>query len=66
MSVKPYGPSIQQAVAKGDVEEMRAVAGQVEEHLAETGNVAAALEALRVEIAKAERRSGSRGARRSS
>jgi hypothetical protein len=54
MSVEPYGPSIQEAVAKGDLEEMRAIARVAEEHVREHGNVAAALEALRVEIAKVE------------
>lgn len=54
-----YGHAIHDAIASGDLDEMRSVAQQAEEHLKETGNVAAALEALRAEIAKAERGGGS-------
>lgn len=54
MSIPPYGPAIREAVAKGDVEEMRRVADDAEQHVKETGNIAAALELLKVEIAKAE------------
>jgi hypothetical protein len=35
---------------------MRAVARQAEEHLKQAGNVSAALEALKLEIAKMERK----------
>lgn len=59
MSAKiPYGPAMHAAIASGDLEEMRAVAREAEEHLKETGDVSVALEALRAEIAKAERGSG--------
>ncbi len=58
MSVLIYGPAIHEACATGDLDEMRKVAQQAEEHLAEAGDVSAALEALRAEIAKAERGSG--------
>lgn len=51
-----YGPAIQEAVASGDVEKMKAVARQAEEHLREWGNVPAALEALKIEIARLERK----------
>lgn len=50
-----YGPAIQEAAASGDLSKMKAVARQAEEHLAEYGDVPAALEALRLEIAKAEK-----------
>lgn len=56
MVVPPYGVAIQEAAASGDLKKMKAVAKQAEEHLAEYGNVSAALEALRLEIAKAERK----------
>jgi hypothetical protein len=52
MDVKPYGLAIQQAIASGDVAKMKAVAKQAEQHLKDYGNVPAALEALRIEIAK--------------
>jgi HPt (histidine-containing phosphotransfer) domain-containing protein len=52
MDVKPYGLAIQQAIASGDVAKMKAVARQAEQHLKEHGNVPAALEALKIEIAK--------------
>lgn len=58
MSIPPYGPAIREAVASGDLEEMRRVANDAEEHLREVGNVAAALELLKSEIAKAERGGG--------
>lgn len=54
MSIPPYGVAIREAVASGDLDEMRRVADLAEEHLKEVGNVAAALEALKLEIAKAE------------
>jgi hypothetical protein len=50
----PYGEAIQQAVASGDVAKMKAVAKDAEAYIAKWGNVPAALEALRLEIAKAE------------
>ena len=53
-----YGVTIHQAVCSGDLAKMRAVAKQAEEHLRQAGNVSAALEALKLEIAKAERKSG--------
>ena len=52
--VKPYGPAIQQAVASGDVRSMKALAKASEKYLSEHGDVSAALELLKVEIAKLE------------
>jgi len=54
MSVPPYGPAMAEAIARGDLEEMREVQRLAEDHLRETGNVSQALELLRVEIAKLE------------
>ena len=56
MTIPPYGVAIREAVTKGDLEEMRRVADAAEEHLKETGDIAAALELLKTEIAKAEQR----------
>jgi Domain of unknown function (DUF1843) len=53
----PYGEAIQQAVASGDLAKMKAVAKAAEEHIARWGNVPAALEALKLEIAKLEAKS---------
>lgn len=49
-----YGVAIREAIASGDVEQMRSVAKEAEEHLQEHGNISAAAEALKVEIQKAE------------
>lgn len=49
-----YGVGIQEACASGDLERMKAVAKQAEEYLQEAGDVPAALEALKIEIAKLE------------
>ena len=53
-SVPPYGPPIQEAIAKGDLAQMKQVAAQAEQHLQQAGDVPAALQALKIEIAKAE------------
>lgn len=53
---KPYGVAIQQAVASGDLAKMKAAAAAAEHHLAQYGNVSAALEALKIEIAKLEKK----------
>jgi hypothetical protein len=53
--VRPYGVAIQQAVASGDLQRMKAAAAAAEKYLSEHGNVSAALEALRIEISKAEK-----------
>ena len=49
-----YGVTIHHCIAKGDLTEMKAVAQQAERHLHEYGDVSAALEALKIEIAKME------------
>lgn len=56
MFVILYGASIHEAVASGDLEKMKAVARQAEEHVREWGNVPAALEALKLEISKLEKK----------
>ncbi|MGD0300693.1 MAG: DUF1843 domain-containing protein [Bryobacteraceae bacterium] len=47
-----YGPPIQEAIAKGDLPRMKQLAAEAEEHLKQAGNVRAALEYLKIEIAK--------------
>lgn len=56
MMVVLYAVGIHEAAASGDLERMKTLARQAEEHLAEYGNVSAALEVLRAEIAKLEQR----------
>jgi hypothetical protein len=53
-SIRPYGVAIQQAIATGDVVRMRQAEKAAEIYLTEHGNVAAALAALKTEIAKLE------------
>jgi hypothetical protein len=53
-SVPPYGPPIQEAIAKGDLAQMKQLAAETERYLQEVGDVPAALQALKIEIAKAE------------
>ena len=55
--VPPYGVAIQEAVASGDLARMKQVARQAEEFITKWGNLPAALEALKLEIAKAEKKS---------
>lgn len=55
-AVPPYGVAIQQAIARGDLAEMKRVAEQAEVYLKEWGDIRGALSALRVEIAKAEQK----------
>jgi hypothetical protein len=52
--VPPYGMAVRSAVASGDVDKMREAYKQGEDYLQEYGNVSAALEALKIEIAKHE------------
>ena len=49
-----YAPAIQQAIAKGDLAEMKAMLGHAEKILKEQGDLSAAIESLRIEIAKLE------------
>jgi hypothetical protein len=51
-----YAVGIHKAAASGDLARMKEVARDAEQHLSEHGNVPAALEALKVEIAKLEAR----------
>jgi hypothetical protein len=53
-AVPPYGPPIQEAIAKGDLARMKQLAADTEAFLQEAGDVPAALELLRIEIAKRE------------
>lgn len=52
--VPPYGVTMRDAVASGDLARMKEAAAEAEEHLREYGDVAAALEVLKFEIAKLE------------
>ena len=55
--VPPYGPPIQEAIAKGDLAKMKQLAAEAEQHLQQAGDVGAALEYLKIEIAKHEHKS---------
>ncbi|AAY59189.1 conserved hypothetical protein [Burkholderia mallei ATCC 23344] len=54
--VTPYGVAIHQAIADGDLAQMKSLRTQAQALLAQQGNLATALELLEVEIAKLERR----------
>jgi uncharacterized protein DUF1843 len=54
MAREPYGPPITDAIARGDVADMKALAAEAERHLRKHGDVRAALEILKVEIARRE------------
>jgi len=56
MPVPPYGIAIQQAVASGDLKQMKQTAAAAEQHLKDHGDVRAALAVLKIEIAKLEHR----------
>lgn len=49
-----YGVGIHRCIVKGDLGEMRALVKEAEQYLLEAGDVSAALELLRMEIAKRE------------
>ncbi|MFL6231509.1 MAG: DUF1843 domain-containing protein [Thermoanaerobaculia bacterium] len=51
-----YGVTICEAVASGDLARMKEVARQAEEHVREHGNVSAALEGLKLEISKLQKK----------
>ena len=51
-----YGVTIYGAAASGDLAKMKEVARQAEAHVAEWGNVPAALEALKLEISKLQKK----------
>jgi hypothetical protein len=52
--VPPYGPPIQEAIAKGDLAAMKQVAADAEKHLRQVGDVRSALAYLKIEIARLE------------
>ena len=56
MAVPPYGVTIQQAIAQGDLTRMRKVAKEAEEYLGRVGNLPALLAVLKIEIAKADKK----------
>jgi HPt (histidine-containing phosphotransfer) domain-containing protein len=51
-----YAHTIHQCAGTGDLAEMKALVNEAEQHLREHGDVSAALEALKAEIAKLEAR----------
>lgn len=55
-TVPPYGVAIHQAIAAGDLDRMRALVTETEDYLRKAGDVSAALELLKVEVARAEAR----------
>jgi len=55
MAVPLYAPPIQEAIAKGDLARMKQLAAEAEAHLKQVGDVRAALEYLKIEIARASR-----------
>lgn len=56
IGVQIYGVAMQQAAAKGDLAKMKEIAAQAQRFVTEYGDVSAALEALKIEIAKLEAR----------
>lgn len=53
-----YGVTIHHCIAEGDLGKMKSLCAEAEQHLAEHGDVRAALEVLKAEIAKAEAKHG--------
>jgi hypothetical protein len=51
---KPYGVAIRQAVASGDLQKMKSTLAEADKYNAAHGDVSAALQVLRFEIAKLE------------
>jgi len=49
-----YAVTIHDAICSGDLAKMKQIAAEAEEYLAKAGHLPAALQALKVEIAKAE------------
>ncbi|HJX85165.1 MAG TPA: DUF1843 domain-containing protein [Candidatus Angelobacter sp.] len=58
MAVPPYGTAIHQAVASGNLAQMKAMVQYTEAYLKEWGDVRTALEFLKAEIAKREANKG--------
>ena len=55
MAVPLYAPPILEAIAQGDLARMKQLAVEAEAHLKQVGDVRAALEYLKIEIARASR-----------
>jgi hypothetical protein len=55
MAVPLYAPPILEAIAQGDLARMKQLAAEAEAHLKQVGDVRAALEYLKIEIARASR-----------
>jgi Domain of unknown function (DUF1843) len=51
-----YGPPIHEAIAKGDLAQMKQLAAEAEQHIKDHGDVRSALEILKIEIAKKEQK----------
>lgn len=51
-----YGPVIYDVIASGDLNRMKQVAKEAEHYLQQTGHLPAVLQALKIEIAKAEQK----------
>lgn len=51
-----YAATIHNCIAGGELSQMKALAKQAEAHLKDHGNVSAALESLKVEIAKLQKK----------
>ncbi len=60
MQIPPYGVAIQEAVASGDLARMKEAAQQAEQYVREWGDVSSALEILKLEISKLEKKPYSR------
>jgi hypothetical protein len=56
-----YAVAMHEAVLSGDLAKMKDVARQAEEHVHEWGNIPAALEALKLEISKTEKKPYGKG-----
>ena len=56
MAIPPYGVAIQEAVASGDLARMKEAAQQAEQYVREWGDVSSALEVLKLEISKLEKK----------
>jgi hypothetical protein len=54
-TIRPlYGVVIHDAICSGDINRMKQVAQEAEQYLQQAGDVPAALQALKIEIAKAQ------------
>ena len=56
-TIRPlYGVVIHEAICSGDIHRMKQVAKEAEQYLQQAGDLPTALQALKIEIAKAERK----------